>query len=48
MRRFDQIIRYAGHFGKPGFDVNPNHQIGRVRAALESIAFQERRSSSEK
>jgi hypothetical protein len=28
MRRFGQIIRQRGHFGKPPLGVKPDHQIG--------------------
>jgi hypothetical protein len=29
MRRFDQFIRHAGHFGKPAAHLNAIHQIGK-------------------
>jgi hypothetical protein len=27
MRRFGQVIRHGGHFGKPRLHLHPNHQI---------------------
>jgi hypothetical protein len=41
MRRFDQIIRHGGHFGKRPPNVNTLHRIGSDHPQLESIAFQE-------
>jgi hypothetical protein len=46
MRRFSQVIRHGGHFGKPCFNVNPDHQI-RGDSRLEGKQrFRDRKNSS--
>jgi len=46
MRRFSQVIRHCGHFGKPCLHLNTDHQI-RGDSRLEGKhCFRDRKNSS--